>query len=122
MRNEKLVAVYTERLDQAIQAFVVTDRGNYEIDGDGYKVVAQVVRLQDVLPSQFRGNIITEVRCDGEDIAIRLQDGSFVTMGWTIDTNTGDGQQGVFFHFSDEIDDEFMTYYNEMSICQIPQQ
>lgn len=117
---EILCNVFVLQRDLRLSAVTVTtDSGEYQIDGDGYSRLTDSRPIGDpVLPKEFRKKQIVEVRCDGEDIAIRLEDGTYISLGWQMDTRSGEGYLDVLFHGIDDIDADFLEFYRQLEPCE----
>jgi hypothetical protein len=119
MISEPLQNVFVKRQDRGLLAVMVTtDRAAYGLDGDGFFRVADGQALGDpALPAAFRGRRVVEVRCDGETAVIRLDNDTYISLGWMLDTRSGEGYLDLLFYESDDVDPEFLTSFQDLERC-----
>lgn len=100
------------------KVIVETDGGAFEIHGYGYSRVTDTNYGETILPSEFYGKTIGDVRCDGEQMIVQFENGSWFSLGWL--TCTGDGQTGidVLFHRKEDADAEFERWYECLPPCE----
>ena len=116
MKGEQLLGIYEVHVGGYRSVMAKTSGGWFEISGDGVSPLTSTApATASILPMALAGKRVVELRGDGEDLAIRLEEGSFVALGWSIDTATGKGFEGVWFREAGEIDAEFVEYFDEMN-------
>lgn len=94
----------------------VTGDGQHRVTGDGYfENNNKNHPIKDELPDVFRHKFVADVRCDGESTVIKLEDGFYISLGWSIDTRSGQGYYEILFHTPDEIDEDFMEFYDGLT-------
>ena len=59
-----------------------------------------------------------EIRCNGEDIVLQLDDAGFINFGYTIDTTSGNTKHEVVFFSGDEVDEDFMEFYLDLEVYE----
>lgn len=98
---------------------VETDQSFYQMEGEGFsRLVGSQPKGEAILPAAFVGKRIVELRCNGEDLSMRLEDGSYMSIGWLIDTHSGEGYLDVLFHEVDEVDANFLEFFHSLDSYQ----
>jgi hypothetical protein len=120
MISETLRDVFVKRHEHGLSTITVaTDRGKYRLDGDGFYRVADSGSMGDAaLPAGFHDRRIVEVRCDGESTVIRLDNETYISLGWMLDTRSGEGYFDLLFHGIDDIDAEFLEFFQQLEPCE----
>ena len=115
MLNNRLQAIFAVLDDGVKEAIAVTSSGTYRLDSNGYHEIDRIpAGASNVLPRSFEGRTILEVRWGGGDLMMRLGDGSFICLCWTIDTRTGESYRDLFFHEKEEIDEAVLSSFSEL--------
>jgi hypothetical protein len=95
---------------RVIEVILVTGGSLYRLSGDGAsRVTALDPALEAVLPRELKGARIAECRCDGNSIAIRLDNDCFVTLG-----------RELRFLTTAQVNDDFEAFFASLNACALP--
>jgi hypothetical protein len=90
-----------------IEVILVTGGSLYRLTGEGAsRVTALDPALEAVLPGELKGARIVECRCDGNSIAVRLDNGCFVSLG-----------RELRFLSRSQVTDDFVAFFGSLNSC-----
>ena len=118
MVNRILRELLARRTGPYLAVHAVTDDGVRRLTSRGYSSpIAIDTTFAPILPDSFKDRRIAEIRCNNEDVAIRLDGDMFIVVEWSLYTGDGSGYIDVALRTAAEVDPDFLTYFSELNAC-----